>query len=79
MNINMKSDCIYINKAIYNKAMDVSVMHIVDEDCNEFMAVMFGCYMPKQYVETETFKNVTMKPYDDEEWRKIEDKLDYLT
>lgn len=74
--MNMKSDSIYISKVIYIKIMNVSVMHIVDEDCNEYMALMFGWYMPRQYVKPEMFKDVTMKPYDENEWNRIASNLD---
>lgn len=73
-----KSGVTYVCNGYYNEMLDVSVLHISDDNCNEFTVVVFGKYTCKKGWQDASFlKNSACKAYDSNEWRKMSDNEEY--
>ena len=73
MKMNMNSDCIYIAKRLYNDRMNITIVHAVDEDCNEFICILFGYFGAARYMTTETFENAAIMEYSAPDWERFEE------
>lgn len=67
--MNHKSGLTYIVKGYYNSMLNVSKLHISDDDCNEFTVVVFGNKMyAKGWHNADFLQNCIYTEYSEAEW-----------
>ena len=77
-NLNKKSDLYYINKAIVFKPFNLMKVHLVDDDCNEFIATVKGTYIPTHaYIAPSEISIIDYEEYNRTVWDAMEQYLEY--
>ena len=71
------SDLFYVNKIIVYKPFNVSLLHLVDDECNEFIATAFGVNYMTGYVGTNGVCILKLEEYDREKWEDIARNVEY--
>lgn len=76
--MNHKSGLTYIVKGYYNSMLNVYKLHISDDDCNEFTAVVFGNErLIKGWHDADFLQNCIYTEYNAAEWVYMKDEEGY--
>lgn len=75
--LNKKSDCYYIEKAVYFKPFNISKVHLIDDDCNEFIATVVGCNFVRGYESPKCLKVIDYEEYSAEKWIEMVQYIEY--
>lgn len=67
----------YVNKGFGFKPFHIVKAHIIDDDCNEFIATIAQDRVWKGYNKPEELDIINLQPYDRDEWEAMEGKVDY--
>ena len=67
----------YVNKAIGFKPFHIAKAHIIDDDCNEYIATIAQDWVCNGYNKPEELAIVNLQPYDRNEWKSMEDEVYY--
>ena len=74
---NVNTELWYVNKGFCFKPFHIVKAHIIDDDCNEYIATIAQDWVCKGYNKPEELAIVNLQPYDREEWKSMEDEVDY--
>lgn len=75
--LNKKSECYYINKQVSFKPLNLSKVHLIDDDCNEFIATVIGVWNMKGYNSTTDIKVIDYEEYTAEKWNEMVSFIEY--
>ena len=75
--LNKKSEMYYINKMVSFKPLNISKVHLIDDDCNEFIATVVGVWNMKGYNSPADIKVVDYEEYTAEKWDEMTQYSDY--
>lgn len=73
----VKTTTWYVSKAYIFKCFNLMKAHIVDDDCNEYIATIKGDWIIRGYHLPEKLNIIDLEPYDRDEWHKIDDQFEY--
>lgn len=77
MKINKKSEAYYINKMVSFKPLNISKVHLIDDDCNEFIATVVGVGIMKGYNSPADIKVLDYEEYTAEKWNEMVQFIEY--
>lgn len=75
--LNKKSDVYYINKMVGFKPLNISKVHLIDDDCNEFIATVVGVEHLREYISPADIKVLDYEEYTAEKWDKMTRFIEY--
>ena len=70
-------DLYYINKIIVYKPFNVSLLHLINDDCEEFIVTASGVNYMTGYEKTDCVHVLTAEKYDRKKWEEIESDIEY--
>ena len=73
----VKTTTWYLNKALIFKCFKVMKAHIIDDDCNEYIAIIKGEWVMRGYYRPEELAIIDLEPYDRATWNALEDEFEY--
>lgn len=74
--LNKKSDCYYINKIVYFQPLNISKVHLIDENCNEFICTVVGCNFVG-YCGVNDVKVIDYEDYTSDKWDEMVKYIEY--
>lgn len=75
--LNKKSDTYFINKMVSFKPLNISKVHLVDDDCNEFIATVVGVWNMKGYNSPKDINVIDYEEYTSEKWNEMIQYIEY--
>ena len=75
--LNEKSDVYYIGKMVSFKPLNISKVHLVDDDCNEFIATVAGVFYMRDYIRPADIKVIDYEEYTAEKWNEMVNFIEY--
>ena len=75
--LNKKSDTYYINKMVGFKPLNISKVHLIDDDCNEFIATVIGIGIMRGYNIPADIKVLDYEEYTEEKWNEMTTYIEY--
>lgn len=75
--LNKKSDAYYINKMVSFKPLNISKVHLIDDDCNEFIVTVVGVWNMKGYNNPKDIKVIDCEEYTPEKWEEMTRYIEY--
>ena len=75
--LNKKSDAYFVAKIVAFKPFNISKVHLVDDDCNEFIATIVGVRNMIGYNATADIKVIDCEEYSAEKWDEIVNFIEY--
>lgn len=73
----VKTELWYVNKGFVFKPFHIVKAHVIDDYCNEFIATIAQDWVCKGYNKSEELALIYLQPYDKDEWKAMEDEVDY--
>ena len=67
----------YVNKAYIFDCFKIIKAHIIDDDCNEYIATIKGDWVISGYYSPSQLSIIDLEPYDRNEWHKLDDQFEY--
>ena len=67
----------YAVKVIIFDTFKIMKAHIVDDDCNEYIATIKGEWLGSGYHRPEDLNIIDLEPYNRETWYEMEDEIEY--
>ena len=75
--LNKKSDAYYITKMVGFKPLNISKVHLIDDDCNEFIATVVGVGHWIGYNSVADIKVIDYEEYTEEKWSEMVQYIEY--
>lgn len=75
--LNKKSDVYYINKMVGFKPLNISKVHLIDDDCNEFIATVVGVEHLREYISPADIKVLDYEEYTAKKWDEMTRFIEY--
>ena len=75
--LNKNSDVYYINSMVCFKPLNISKVHLIDENCNEFIATVVGVWNMKGYNSPKEIKVLDYEEYTSEKWNEMVRYIEY--
>ena len=75
--LNAESNVYYLNKMVTFKPLNISKIHLVDDDCNEFFATVIGTNHLRGYINPEELKVIDYEEYTKEKWHAMTEYIEY--
>lgn len=73
----VKTTTWYVSKAYIFDCFKIMKAHIVDDDCNEYIATIKGDWIMRGYYTPKQLQIIDLEPYDRDEWHKLDDQFEY--
>lgn len=75
--LNEKSEVYYIDKLVGFKPLNISKVHLIDDDCNEFIATVKGFPFCRHYITPSEITILEYEEYTSEKWNEMIDFIEY--
>lgn len=75
---NVNTTVWYVAKAIIFDVFKIIKAHIVDDDCNEYIATIKGEWLGRGYHGFEALNIIDLEAYDKNTWYDMENDIDYV-
>lgn len=75
--LNKKSDVYYISKIVSFKPLNISKVHLSDDDCNEFIATVVGVQFTRGWIVPDEIKVIDYEEYTAEKWNEMTQYIEY--
>ena len=75
--LNVKSDVYYIDKAVIFKALKLAKVHLIDDDCNEFIATVKTDFILRGYNNPACVMVLDYEEYTSEKWEEMTRYIEY--
>lgn len=73
----VKTTLWYVNKAYMIPLFNITKAHIVDDDCNEYIATIKASTLFRDYYRPSDLDIIDLEPYNREYFQKLEFELEY--
>ena len=75
--LNTKSDCYYLDKMVGFRPLNISKVHIIDDDCNEFIATVIGIAFMHGYISPSEINIIACEEYTQDKWEAMTRYAEY--
>ena len=75
--LNEKSDVYYISKMVAFKPLNLAKVHLVDDDCNEWIATVTGINHSLGYVSPSEIRVIDYEEYSADKWADMVMYIEY--
>lgn len=75
--LNTKSDVYYLNKMIGFKPLNLAKVHLIDDDCNEFIATVIGYSFSRGYIAPSEINVIAYEDYTSDKWESMMNYIEY--
>lgn len=76
-NLNTNSDVYYLEKMIAFKPLNIAKVHIIDDDCNEFIVTVKGYSFFRGYISPSEITVIDCEEYTSEKWEEMIKYIEY--
>lgn len=73
----VKTTTWYVSKAYIFDCFKIMKAHIIDDDCNEYIATIKGNWIISGYYSPKELNILDLEPYDSTEWNRLDDQYEY--
>lgn len=75
--LNTKSNVYYLEKMIGFKPLNLAKIHLIDDDCNEFIVTVSGLTFHRGYVAPSEITILACEDYTSEKWDSMMNFIEY--